>query len=315
MKLRAFYLVILMVFGMNMPYAEEFPDVDMNLVRLSEHVWYVRGAAGVATDNEGFISNAGVVITDEGVVVLDALGSPGLARLLLSKIRQLTDKPIVNVVVTHYHADHVYGLQVFKALGAEVIAPQGAEDYIGSPMAEERLEERRFSLSPWVNEDTRLVVPDELVSDEKLLEIGGVRLTLTRIGAAHSDSDMTMLVEPDAILFSGDVLFSGRVPFLGDGNTRLWLDTLRKMEREGIKSMVPGHGAAVGQPDSVLEGTIRYLSFLREKMGAAVDELIPFDEAYAGIDWSEFSQLPAFEAANRRNAYQVYLSLEAEALD
>jgi hypothetical protein len=58
----------------------------------------------------------------------------------------------------------------------------------------------------------------------------------------------------------------------------------------------------------------RYLSYLRETMSAAVEDFIPFDEAYDAIDWSEFEQLPAFAEVNRRNAYQVYLSMEAESL-
>jgi len=66
------------------------------------------------------------------------------------KIKKITDKPIVKVVVTHYHADHIYGLQVFKELGAEIIAPDGVYEYIDSEGATSRLEERRFSLDPWV---------------------------------------------------------------------------------------------------------------------------------------------------------------------
>lgn len=60
--------------------------------------------------------------------------------------------------------------------------------------------------------------------------------------------------------------------------------------------------------------TLKYLNFIRENMRKAVDDMLEFDEAYKAIDWSEFSQLPAFDAANRRNAYQVYLSMEAELL-
>ena len=80
-------------------------DVEMKLVKVGEHSWYVQGQAGIATDNAGFISNAGVIITDAGVVLFDALGTPSLANKLLQKIRELTDKPVVKVIVSHYHAD------------------------------------------------------------------------------------------------------------------------------------------------------------------------------------------------------------------
>ena len=63
-----------------------------------------------------------------------------------------------------------------------------------------------------------------------------------------------------------------------------------------------------------MRATLRYLRYTRERMGAAVDEMLPFAEAYEATDWSEFSHLPAFEATHRRNAYGIYLSLEQESL-
>ncbi|HHH42656.1 MAG TPA: MBL fold metallo-hydrolase [Gammaproteobacteria bacterium] len=288
--------------------------VSMDLVKVSEHVYYVQGTPGVATDNQGFISNAGVIITREGVVVFDALGTPSLGDLLLKKIRAITDQPIVRVITSHYHADHIYGLQVFEKQGAEIWAPAGAEVYLTSENAQERLEERRFSLEPWVNETTRLVDPDRYLDKQESFRLGGVRFTVTPVGAAHSDGDQTLYVEPDRVLFSGDIIFEGRVPFLGDANSRHWLEVLERMESKPLAALVPGHGAAAADPDRAVTQTRRYLSFLREKMGASAADLVPFEEAYEVVDWSDFRDLPAFAEANRRNAYQVYLSMEAEEL-
>jgi len=139
-------------------------SVEMEVKKVSEHVYYVEGIPGIATDNEGFISNAGFVVTGAGVVVFDSLGTPSLAYKLLQKIKTVTDQPVLKVVVSHFHADHIYGLQVFEELGAEIIAPYGAQKYIRSDAAKERLEERQFSLEPWVNEDTHLVLPDTTVT-------------------------------------------------------------------------------------------------------------------------------------------------------
>jgi glyoxylase-like metal-dependent hydrolase (beta-lactamase superfamily II) len=289
--------------------------VGMSLKQVSENCYYVQGEAGTATDNEGFISNAGVVVTDAGVVVIDALGSPSLAQQLMQQIRTVTDKPVVKVIVTHYHADHVYGLQYFKAMGAEIIAPSGAEKYLDSPAAESRLEERRLSLDPWVNDDTKLVWPDRYVEDAMVLSVGDSRFSLTVVGDAHSDADMTVYVEKDKVLYSGDVIFKGRVPFLGSANTRLWLEALKRMDNSALAALVPGHGSHQAAPVEAVGLTYRYLAYLRKKMGEAVEELIPFEEVYSTTDWSEFSKLPAFEAANRRNAYQVYLSLQNEAFE
>jgi len=84
---------------------------------------------------------------------------------------------------------------------------------------------------------------------------------------------------------------------------------------QSLQGLVPGHGSAAKEPAKTVSLTRRYLAFIREKMAAAVDELQEFDEAYNQVDWSEFASLPAFKEANRKNAYQVYLSLEAEALE
>jgi glyoxylase-like metal-dependent hydrolase (beta-lactamase superfamily II) len=289
-------------------------SVDMKVKQVSRHVYYVEGTPGVATDNEGFISNAGFVVTGAGVVVFDTLGTPSLGQMLLEKIRTITDEPVVRVILSHYHADHIYGLQVFEDLDAEILAPAGAEKYLDSAEARERLEERRFSLDPWVDANTRLVYPDQYLSEGRHFRLGDVEFIVTTVGAAHSDGDLTLYVAPDRVLFSGDVIFEGRVPFLGDANTRHWLKLLERMEKEQLVALVPGHGASADRPNEAIGLTRRYLAYLRDNMAQAVREFVPFSEAYEAIDWSDFKDLPAFAEANRRNAYQVYLSLEAELL-
>lgn len=294
----------------------KFPEstVDMQLQKVSDHVYYVQGKSGIATDNQGFISNSGFVVTGNGVVVFDSLGSPSLAEKMYGLMRQVTEQPVRKVIVSHYHADHIYGLPFYKTLGAEIYAPAGAQKYIGSEQARNRLAERRKSLAPWVNEQTYVVEPDHIISKETHFSLGEVDFTLSYLGEAHSDGDMTLYIEPDRVLFSGDIIFEGRVPYLGDANTKNWLETLQKMETAKLVALIPGHGPAASDPNAAITQTRRYLAYLREHMGKAVDDLTDFDTAYANTDWSEFEKLPAFPEANRRNAYQVYLSIEQEQL-
>ncbi len=290
-------------------------SVAMKVQQISEHVYFVGGQAGMATDNEGFISNSGFVVTKEGVVVFDALGTPSLGHKLIHKIRETTKQPIKKLIISHYHADHIYGIQAFEELGVEIIAPLGAQEYIRSDAAAERLEERQFSLEPWVNEHTRLVLPDITVSKSSTFTLGGISFVINFMGKAHSAGDLTMLVENDKVLFSGDIIFEGRVPFVGSSDSKNWLKTLTNLETSGLTALIPGHGPASTNPKETIALTRKYLAYLRETMGAAVDEFIPFDEVYAETDWSEFKDLPAFDDANRTNAYQVYLSMEAELLE
>ncbi len=294
-------------------YAET--SVDMELKKVSDHVYYVEGIPGIATDNEGFISNAGFIVTADGVVVFDTLGTPSLANNLVQKIKTITNQPIKKVVVSHFHADHIYGLQVFEELGAEIIAPYGAQKYIQSEAAASRLEERQFSLEPWVNENTYLVLPDTTIEKSTVFTLGGITFTINFMGKAHSDGDLTMLVEPDKVLFSGDLIFEGRLAFVGNADSKKWLETLIQLETEGLAALVPGHGAASDNPEKIIALTRSYLAHLRRVMGAGIEDFTPFDEVYANADWSKFKDLPAFDESNRVNAYQVYLSMEAELLE
>lgn len=294
--------------------AADYPpaEVDMALIKVSDHVYYVQGKAGVATDNAGFISNAAAIIGDRGVTLVDSLGSPSLAARFLQEIRKITDKPIQRVITTHYHADHIYGLQVFKDLGAEIVAPAGYHEYLDSPLAGQRLEERRVSLYPWVNEDTRLVRPDRVIDRNTTLRQDGLELRLSYLGAAHSDGDLSVLVLPDRVLISGDIIFEGRVPFTGGADTRHWLEVLEGLDKSNLLALIPGHGPAAADPRAEVRLTLEYLRYTREKMAAGVEEMLPFAEVYESTDWGRFEHLPAFEATHRRNAYGVYLSLERE---
>lgn len=287
--------------------------VAMELVQVSPHAYYVQGPPGTPTDNGGFMSNAGVVVTDEGVVVFDALGTPSLAYLLLSKIRAITDKPIKKVVMSHYHADHLYGLQVFKEQGAEVIAPAGVKEYLESPAADGRLKERRESLFPWVDEKTYVVKPDRYINAESRFQLGGLDFVITPLGSTHSEGDQMLRVVQDGALFAGDLIFEGRIPFVAGSRPKEWMNSLAGLDATGLNVIVPGHGAASHKPAEAIEFTYGYLKYLYDNMAQAVENLSTFDEAYSAMDWTPYEKLPAFQA-NRMNAYSVFLNLEAASM-
>jgi len=290
-------------------------SVEVAPQRVSDRVWYVQGDSGmVSLRNEGFNSNAGFVVTDDGVVVFDALGTPALGAALLGRIREITKQPVRRVVVSHYHSDHFYGLQAFQEAGAEVWAHRAVRDYLATDAPGERLAERRASLAPWVTDEARIVAPDRLVDGETVFRLGGLTFRLLPAGPAHTTEDMMMLVEEEGVLFAGDLVFDGRVPFVGDADPSAWLAALDRLSAYRPRVVVTGHGRASTDALADLTLTRNYLRFLRAEMGKAVDELLDFDEAYQRTDWSRFSSLPAFEDANRRNAYNVYLRMQREAL-
>src|SRR5664279_6570849 len=164
--------LLLMAAVANIAVAQE---ITLEPQRLSEHCWFFQGEAGMASlANKGFMSNAGFVVTSDGVVVFDALGTPALGRAMIAAIARVTRQPIRRVVVSHYHADHIYGLQAFKAAGAEIWAHRKAQQYLTSGQAADRLAQRRMDLFPWVDDRTVVVPPDLWLDGDTSFRMGGL---------------------------------------------------------------------------------------------------------------------------------------------
>jgi glyoxylase-like metal-dependent hydrolase (beta-lactamase superfamily II) len=284
-----------------------------------EPIFYTLGSPGVPEQrNQGNTSNAGFVVTTEGVVVFDALGTPSLGWNLLEAIKKATDLPVRYNVVSHYHADHIYGLQAFKDHSASVIVAQQRateyreDDQTSGERADQRLDQRRDALAPWVDANTRVVPPDITFDKRMTIYLGGKRFALIYAGPAHSASDSMMFVEPDGVLFAGDVVQNSRIPFMNadDVDTANWLKSLAEVEKLAPKFVIPGHGQPSTDAASAIAFTRDYINYVRDAMGKAAEGWIDFDVAYDRTDWSRYKNFPAFDANNRGNAYRIYLEME-----
>lgn len=295
------------------------PAIVLEPVRVSEHVYYFRGEAGVAGQaNKGFMSNAGFVVTRDGVIAYDALATPALGEAMIAAIRKVTPLPIRRVVAGHFHADHVYGLQAFKRAGVEIVGHPNGKAYLASDFAQQRLAQRRTDLAPWVNADTVLTGADRwlVFGPDRTWRFtqGGLHFRVIDSSGAHSDEDLMLFVEEDRVLFAGDLFFSGRLPFVGNANSRVWLAALERMLDADPVLVIPGHGPASSTPRADMALTGDYLRYLRATMGAAVQDLTSFEDAYRQADWSAYEKYPAFEQANRQNAFGTYILMEQESL-
>jgi glyoxylase-like metal-dependent hydrolase (beta-lactamase superfamily II) len=297
----------------NAPQVSADGTIQVKAIQVAPNTYFVQGVPEMGSKkNQNFISNAGFVVTPKGVVVIDALGSPVLAQKLIQEIRKVTKQKIVAVVLTHYHADHVYGLQEFKRLGATVYAQRDGLNYLTSETAKQRLIASRIDFAPWVNENTRLVAADVWIDQSKTITVGGVEFILNRVGPAHAHEDLIVYVPSEKVLFAGDLVFRGRIPFVGNADSRGWVSALNEIQKLKPAIVVPGHGPYSTNAVEDVVFTRNYLAYLREVMGPAARDLDPFEEAYAKADWSEYDGMPLFRAANRMNAYNVYLSIQAE---
>ena len=297
----------------NTPLVGADGTIQVKAIQVAPNTYFVQGVPEMGSkQNQNFISNAGFVVTPKGVVVIDALGSPVLAQKLIQEIRKVTKQKIVAVVLTHYHADHVYGLQEFKRLGATIYAQRDGLNYLASETAKQRLIASRIDFAPWVNENTRLVPADVWIDQSKTITVGGVEFRISRVGPAHAPEDLIVFIPSEKVLFAGDLVFRGRIPFVGNADSRGWMNALDQIQKIKPKIVVPGHGTYSTNALADVKFTRDYLAYLREVMGPAARDLDPFEEAYAKADWSEYDGMPLFRAANRMNAYNVYLSIQAE---
>lgn len=291
--------------------AEDIPV--MTARQVSPSAWYVEGllAAG-SPANQNFISNAGFVVTPQGVVVIDALGSPALATRLMAAIRKVTAVPITHLIVTHYHADHIYGLQSFKAAGVRIVAHRAALAYLNSDAARLRLNASRQELAPWVDAQTQLVEADEWLDGARELVVGGTSFQIKPMGPSHTPEDLAVFLPHEKVLFAGDLVFRNRLPFVGQADSGHWVRALDDLLALDATVVVPGHGPVSKDVLADMQLTRAYLAHLRATMGQAAKNMEPFEEAYQAADWTRFEQLPMFRFINRMNAYNTYLLMERD---
>jgi len=288
-------------------------DLLLKPIQVAPHTYFVQGFAEMGnSQNQNFISNAGFVVTPKGVVVVDALGSPVLAKKLIAEIKKITPQKVVAIIVTHYHADHVYGLQEFKNIGAKIYAQGEGRNYLSSETAKQRLIASRVDFAPWVNASTRLTGADVWIDQGYALTVGGIEFKIGRVGPAHAPEDLIINVPSEKVLFAGDLVFRGRIPFVGNADSRGWLQALDEIQALNPSIVIPGHGAYSTNPTEDIRFTREYLKYLRESMTKSAVNMDPFEDAYKQTDWSEYEGMPLFRAANRMNAYNVYLSIQSE---
>ena len=155
--------------------------------------------------------------------------------------------------------------------------------------------------------------------DELRFELGSVSFMLKHLGPAHAPDDSVMLVKEYGVLFSGDVIYKGRVPFLDSPETDItrWLQGLEYLTtlEPAPRYVIPGHGDPSANVRQAIAVTHGYIQYVRKVMREAVADFVPFDEVYEVTDWSAYRDMPAFDASNRGNAYRIYLEMEAEAFE
>jgi len=256
------------------------------------------------------IADLGFVVGDKGVAVIDTGGSVATGRRLLAAVRAVTDKPILYVVNTHEHPDHVFGDAAFEGLGAVFVGHRNLPRSLASREAFYRKAYAKF-LGDAAMDEVRFIMPTLLVEGESELDLGGRKLRLKAWPVAHTDCDLTVYDPASRILFTGDLLFSGHVPVL-DGSLKGWLKALDGLAAVPAERVVPGHGPAGAPWPAALAAERNYLTHLAGDVRGFVKRGADIGEAARGAGVEDRGDWKLFDAYNPRNATAAFAEFEWE---
>ncbi len=283
--------------------------------QVSDHAWAWIGPYGPPTrENGGFRMNLGFVVGQSAVAVIDSGYGGAMAEAMLAHIRRITDRPVRHVINTNSQPHRIMGNPIFRRAGAEVIAAAGAVPRIAAEgPAFAATVEGVLGLEAGSVEPPR--APDRAIETETVLDLGGVRLILVPVGDAHTRGSLVARVDPDGLVFAGDLLYAGRLlSILSESRVQGWIQAFGLLREFGDAQFVPGHGEP-GPLSAFEHSTYEYLTALKRHMDQAVEEGIDLQDAIGSFDQSGWKGLADFEALAGRNAHQAYLQSEAAAFE
>lgn len=254
---------------MNQPSEKKFASVadleekKTTFAQLSEHCW--------AYTAEGD-PNTGVIITDDAVLICDALATPMMAAKLIAEIRKVSRAPIKYVVLSHYHAVRVLGASGYKAEGMQqIIASQGTYELIVERGAQDMMSE--YERFPRLFENFEsipgLTWPTLVFKQEMTLWMGKLEVRVMHLGAGHTKGDTVVWIPSEKVLFSGDLVECDAACYTGDAQLEEWPATLAAVRALGAEKIVPGRGPALTSAAEIARGLDYTTDFVTTLLASA----------------------------------------------
>lgn len=259
---------------------------------------------------QGDICNISFIVGSKGVAVIDTGGSLKVGQQLKSAIKQVTDKPVLYVINTHIHPDHIYGNAAF------IDNPNTA--FVGHEKLADAMELRKEAYdklnAQLLGEDANgsvIVKPTVSVNGPTVLDLGDRQLTVTPHINAHTNTDVTVVDSLSKTLFTGDLLFIERTPVL-EGDIKGLIATIDTLKTYDVKQVVPGHGPVAKDWQQALNNEQRYLTTMLNDIRTIIANDGTMEEAMDSAAASEKDNWLLFNIANRRNINMLYPALEWE---
>lgn len=236
--------------------AADLDEKEVSFTQISEHAW--------AYTAEGD-PNTGVIIGDDGVLVADTQATPAMAADVIRRIREVTDKPIQYVVLTHYHAVRVLGASAYGA--PHILASQDTWDLIVERGEADKASEIGRFPRLFQNLDTvppGLTWPSITFTDKMTLWMGSLEVQLLLPGRGHTKGDTVVWLPQEKTLLSGDLVEFDATPYAGDAYFQDWPRTLDNIAALEPQALVPGRGPALIGPQQVRAGLDATRSFVTD---------------------------------------------------
>jgi glyoxylase-like metal-dependent hydrolase (beta-lactamase superfamily II) len=288
---------------------------QLKLTKVAADVHVLHGMQALPDkDNKGFISNSGIVISDKGVVIIDTGGSQQYGEMLLQKIRELTDKPVIAVFNTHLHGDHWFGNSAIKQdyPDVRIYAHERAIERLQGGEAEQWLDIFTQAMGEAVG-TAQPVLPDVGLKGGESMMIAGNTYRTHHTGQAHTDNDIMIEFPANRLLFTGDIVIHGNVvsgarpeDFSATGQIAA-IDFALAL---AVDTYVPGHGPSGGR--DIPEATKRFLQALYASVQRYYDEGLEDFEMRDKVvaDMAEFSDWSGYEGIGRLISF-VYQQVQA----
>lgn len=297
--------------------ADASGDMPLPVYRLVDNTYLLFGnIETLNVRNRGFNANAGFIVTQQGVIVIDTLGSPNLGRRLLSTVRCITDKPVKFLIVTHNHPDHAYGAAAFRDIeGITIIAHHGTLAYNQSETMESSVNYRKQTLANDMDDFEPLqadIYIEEKPFARKRIRLGDEVIDIYNTGKHHSYGDLVVHQMKQQILWISDLAFNQRTTYIGDGDSAQILKAQDWLVHRfpDVRLMVPGHGSAQTPPFPMVEKTRDYVGRMRNAMKQAIDDGVSMIDAVKSVEFEDWQNVPLYEMNQRANANFVYREME-----
>ncbi len=289
------------------------PVRDYPFEQVAKNTWVIHGPLGLPNvENQGFMNNPGMVLTGQGVVIIEPGSSVQSGEMVLRMVKEVTDLPVIAVFNTHIHGDHWLGNQAIREAYPDVpIYGHTKMLAMVAAGAGDTWVELMEKLTEGATRGTQVVGPDHAVKHGDIIKLGDKTFRIHHYGQAHTQTDIMIEVEEEELVFLGDNVTANRIPRMVDGNFTGSLTSTDKILETGAKVWVPGHG-----PTGDAGVVKNYRTYLQGVYAAAEkafnDDLDSSDVKVLALEaTAAYSGWSGYEDEIGKQASQAWLEVEA----